>query len=324
VTLWVTPFVNFECPLFETGVSEDYFINDRRGKPTINRWWQSETAGIIDTNNARAVTWWRERLDRLRTNYGIDSFKFDAGEANWLPPSLRLEGDPRLAPNIYTTKYVEAVAPLGGLVEVRTGHRSQEHAIFTRMLDKLSHWGYDAGLQSMIPTALQFGILGYPFVLPDMIGGNAYGNWPSKELYVRWLEVNLFMPAVQFSIVPWDVNFDQETIDICKKILAIRETYRDEIIAAANQAVQDGSPINRPLWWYDPTDPETLTIDQEYMLGDSILVAPVVLEGAISRDIYLPVGTWRSGVDNATFTGPRWVMNYSAPLDVVPFFIKVE
>lgn len=78
------------------------------------------------------------------------------------------------------------------------------------MLDKLSHWGYDAGLKSMIPTALLFGILGYPFVLPDMIGGNAYGDWPTKELYIRWLQVNVFMPAIQFSIVPWDSHFDDQ------------------------------------------------------------------------------------------------------------------
>lgn len=86
----------------------------------------------------------------------------------------------------------------------------QELPIFFRMNDKGSRWGHQAGLKSMIPTALQFGIIGYPFVLPDMIGGNAYGDWPSKELYIRWLQVNVFMPAVQFSIVPWDANFDAE------------------------------------------------------------------------------------------------------------------
>lgn len=88
----------------------------------------------------------------------------------------------------------------------------QEHPIFVRMLDKLSHWNIDAGLKSMIPTVLQIGLLGYPFVLPDMIGGNAYGDWPTKELYIRWMEVNVFMPAVQFSIVPWDDHFDAEVI----------------------------------------------------------------------------------------------------------------
>lgn len=61
----------------------------------------------------------------------------------------------------------------------------------------------------------------------------------------------------------------------------------------------------------------------EYMLGDTILVAPVVEDGARSRDIYLPEGTWSSGVDSNEYVGPRWVMDYPAPLDVVPFFVKV-
>ncbi|XP_035704784.1 myogenesis-regulating glycosidase, partial [Folsomia candida] len=322
VTLWIHPFINFGCDLFTTAVNDDYFMKDQKGKAAITSWWAGSNAGVIDTNNERAVTWWRARLERLRTEYGIDSFKFDAGEVNWLPYSRSLEGNQDLAPNTYTTKYIEAIAPFGGLVEARVGRLSQEHPIFVRMLDKLSHWGYDAGLKSMIPTALLFGILGYPFVLPDMIGGNAYGDWPTKELYIRWLQVNVFMPAIQFSIVPWDSHFDDQTIEICIKILSIREQYKDEILIAANQAVADGTPINRPLWWVDPTDSETFTVGQEYMLGENILVAPVVEEGATTLDIYLPIGNWRSGVTNLTYVGPGWLRNVDAPLDIVNFYIK--
>ena len=74
------------------------------------------------------------------------------------------------------------------------------------MFDKDSRWGYDNGLKSVITTLLHFAVLGYPFVLPDMIGGNAYGDKPSAELYVRWMQANAFMPSVQFSIVPWDYS----------------------------------------------------------------------------------------------------------------------
>ena len=86
------------------------------------------------------------------------------------------------------------------------------------MLDKFSTWGYDNGLKSMVTTLLQFGLVGsiskyrncvtefvsgYSFVLPDMIGGNGYKGAPSRELYIRWLQVNVFMPAMQISYVPW-------------------------------------------------------------------------------------------------------------------------
>ncbi len=91
-----------DCELFKTGVYDDYLIKDQKGKAAITSWWAGEHAGIIDTNNERAVAWWRERLDKLRTDYGIDSFKFDAGEVNWLPYSRQLEGDQSRSPNIYT------------------------------------------------------------------------------------------------------------------------------------------------------------------------------------------------------------------------------
>ena len=98
-----------------------------------------------------------------RSEIGIDSFKFDAGESNWLPSSLLL--DPKYPesswPAVFSTAYVSAVAQFGNLVEVRTGRHSQHLPIFVRMLDKFSTWGYDNGLKSMVTTLLQFGIVGW-------------------------------------------------------------------------------------------------------------------------------------------------------------------
>lgn len=113
------------CDLFTTAINEGYLAKDQKGKAGIVGWWQGSNAGIIDTNNAAAVTWWRARLERLRTEYGIDSFKFDAGEVTWLSHSRGLEGNQELAPNMYTTKYIEAIAPFGGLVEARVGRLTQ-------------------------------------------------------------------------------------------------------------------------------------------------------------------------------------------------------
>ncbi len=97
-----------------------------------------------------------------------------------------------------------------------------------------------------------------------MIGGSGEpaNPWPSKELYLRWVGINVFMPSMQFSLFPWDDHYDEDTIEIVKSMLKLRESYNDHILAAANQAVEDGSPINRPIWWIDPTDSETFTIDQ--------------------------------------------------------------
>ncbi|CAL8070663.1 unnamed protein product [Orchesella dallaii] len=322
VTAWVHPFINYECPLFNEGFNNGYFVKDTIGKTGISWWWQGTQTGVIDMTNPAATAWWIGRLRKIQEDFGLDSFKFDAGESLYLPAAHVLAGDPNMWPLDFTTKYVETCATFGGMIETRVGRLNQRQPVFVRMLDKESRWGYNNGLKSMIPTLLHFGIVGYPFVLPDMIGGNAYGTEiPNKEMYVRWMQLNIFMPAVQFSIVPW--KYDSETVQICLDVLAKREMYRDEILAAARQAEQDGSPMNRPIWWVDPTDEITFTIDDAYMLGDNILVAPVVEEGAVSRDIYLPRGTWRSAVDSVVHTGPTWLRNYPAPLNVAPFFIKI-
>ena len=97
-----------------------------------------------------------------RQETGVDSFKFDAGEHNWLPSSLVLSPHLPIStwPGAFSTAYVTATAQFGGLVEVRTGRRSQHLPIFVRMLDKFSTWGYDNGLKSMVTTLLQFGMVG--------------------------------------------------------------------------------------------------------------------------------------------------------------------
>ena len=137
---------------------------------------------------------------------GLDSFKFDAGESNWMPSHYALNSDhpERKWPGVFSSSYVETCALFGSMVEVRTGRHSQQLPVWVRMLDKFSTWGLDNGLKSMVTTLLQFGLVGHPFVLPDMVGGNGYGEGlPSRELYIRWMQVNVFMPAIQISFVPW-------------------------------------------------------------------------------------------------------------------------
>ena len=127
-----------------------------------------------------------------------------------MPPSIVLFSEEKYQPVAFTTRYVEAASRMGNGVEVRVGRSTQQYPIFVRMLDKDSVWGYNNGLKTLVTTLLQTSISGYPFVLPDMIGGNAYGSFPSRELYIRWMQANVFMPSMQFSIVPWE--YDEEVV----------------------------------------------------------------------------------------------------------------
>lgn len=151
-------------------------------------------------------------------------------------------------------------ADFGDKLEVRTGWGTQNLHILVRMLDFDSRWTVNNGLKSLIPTLFQFNFNGYVFVLPDMIGGNQYGDDRiTKELFIRWLEASVFMPSLQFSWAPW--NFDQETIDITKRFVKLHEEYSDYVIERMQLAVSDGQPINVPIWWLDESDKVAQTID---------------------------------------------------------------
>jgi len=139
------------------------------------------------------------------------------------------------------------------MVEVRSAQNTQDQPIFVRIVDKDSEWGWNNGLLTLISSMLQMNLNGYPFVLPDMIGGNGYYEKPpTKELFLRWLQANVFMPALQFSFVPW--NFDDEAIAISKNFTALHATYTPYIMKLFKRAVDSGEPVNVPLWWIAPTD----------------------------------------------------------------------
>jgi myogenesis-regulating glycosidase len=112
-------------------------------------------------------------------------------------------------PHRIVKDYVRTCAKLGDLVEVRSAQGTQDLPIFLRMIDKDTEWTVNNGLPSLITTMLQMNMVGYPFVLPDMIGGNGYNDvTPDREIFIRWLQANTFMPSIQFSFVPW--IYDEE------------------------------------------------------------------------------------------------------------------
>lgn len=323
-TLWVHPFCNMECKTYKIGAEKGFWIKDKHGNPVDIKWWNGMSSTLLDTTNTKAVQWFTERLKRLQKVYGIESFKFDAGELQWLDTDFILEED-EFNPNIFTREYAKLAAEFGGRVEIRVGYESQELPIFVRIIDRFSHWDYTNGLQTIIPTALQFSLLGYFFILPDMIGGNNYtpnnGSIPDRELYIRWLEANIFLPAIQFSLAPFD--YDEEVLNITKKMLETRDRYMSHILNLAHHATETGDPIIRPLWWIAPEDPEALSSDSQFLLGDNIMVAPVLEKGAKHRNIYLPEGKWKDIQRGKIFEGSQWLYDYDAPLNFLPFFKRL-
>ncbi|XP_068906949.1 myogenesis-regulating glycosidase-like [Tenebrio molitor] len=301
------------------GEENGYFVKSEDGNDETN-WWDGNPAHYIDFTNEDAAQWYIDRLKLVQEKHGIDGFKFDSGESDSTPANSVFKGDVELSPNSITSAYVRTCATFGGLIEVRAAWRTQDLPIFVRILDKSSRWGLNNGLQSIITNLLQFNLVGYVFVLPDMIGGNAN---PNAELLARWTQANTFMPTMQFSYLPWEITSDDfDGVEIIKKYVALHEEYADEILNAMSNSITDGTPVNPPIWWVDPTNADALKVDDEYLLGEKILVAPIVEEGSTSRDIVLPSGSWKDGNDGKLYEGPQILKDYSAPIDVLPFFIK--
>ncbi|KAK9870228.1 hypothetical protein WA026_006312 [Henosepilachna vigintioctopunctata] len=306
------------------GFVNDYFVNSTTGNATTF-WWNGNSSYVIDFTKPSAAEWFKRRLNKIQEDYKIDGFKCDAGESDWLPMNHTFHGKYDDTPRAFTRLYMNACNQLGKLVEVRSTWRTQELTVFVRMLDKDSVWGNRNGLRSLVHSLLQFNMIGYPYVLPDLVGGNGYNNTlPSPELLVRWTQANTFMPSIQFSFLPWELDDEGfDTTEIVRKFVDLHEKYSADIIDAMRQSVEAGIPTNPPIWWIDPTDPVALSVEDEFLLGEKILVAPILEEGALSRDVYLPNGRWQDGNTGAIIEGRRTLKDYPAPIDVLPYFIRL-
>ena len=173
-------------------------------------------------------------------------------------------------------------------------------------------------------------MLGYPFISADMIGGNFFPNKtdgaveiPDRELYVRWLELSAFMPSMQFSIPPW--LYDKEVVEIAQKFTELHESLvAPLLLELAGEVTDTGDPIIRPIWWISPRDEATHRIDSQFLIGDTLMVAPVLEMGKQERDVYLPAGKWRSYKGELFEKTPVLLTDYPVDLDEVAYFLWVS
>jgi myogenesis-regulating glycosidase len=349
VTAWVHPFVEEKSAAYREGAARGFFVGcdpvpmgawgklreaiGSRAPPIVPiapggsapgffAWWNTPPVAALDVTNPEAVDWFVTRLRALQEATGLDGFKFDAGEPCFLPRRPQTHA-PMGTPADYTRLYVQRVAGpfAGGVSEVRTGHLTQDVAVLCRMGDRFSTWDAGNGLRSLIPTLLTSGLLGYPFCLPDMVGGNAYfGRAPDSELMVRWAQANALMPAMQFSIAPWDLGKEAESL--VASVLELRHRLEGQLLSLADEAAHTLMPICRPLWMLAPGDQQTYEVQDQFALGNDVIVAPVVHRGARRRDIYLTAGAWRDMHDGAFVEGGRWLHDVPTPLDKLPVFVR--
>jgi hypothetical protein len=142
-TLWVHPFANYDSENFRNLSLNFLVVRAPDGlHPGLTSWWDGLGSVILDTTNPYSTNWFVSELEKLRNLTGIDSFKFDAGEIEWLPKKFWLYND-SISPDEYSIGYARMASRLGKMIEVRTGCQTQDLPIFVRMLDKDSKWVCD-------------------------------------------------------------------------------------------------------------------------------------------------------------------------------------
>ncbi|VDK83026.1 unnamed protein product [Litomosoides sigmodontis] len=317
LSLWIHPFVNLASDNGKNLALRHLFVKDSNGQPGIVEWWHGQ-AYVIDFTNPKAAHWFCRQLEKIK-KLGVFSFKFDAGEVTYLPNDVRLYCGS--SPNDFCEAYVRAAASFGSSIEVRVFRRTQSLPIFYRTMDRLSTWD-NIGLNTLIPVALNFGLHGYYYNLPDIIGGNGYdGQKCGKELYIRWMQANEFLLSMQFSCSPW--QYDDNTCDIFYRIMQKRNELLNFLIEACRKSCKSGQPVIRPLWWLSE-EPEALCCGDQFVIDDTMIVAPILTEGATSRTVFLPGGVWEYELTHNIYTGPI-KLTVEAPLfhHAPPYFTLV-
>ncbi|MFD0716056.1 glycoside hydrolase family 31 protein [Paenibacillus sp. GCM10027626] len=319
VMLWTCPFISPDnAANFRFLERSGYLLRDEHGETAIRRWWNGFSA-VLDCTNEEAVQWYEAELQKLMKDYGIDGFKFDAGD-----PHFYRQSDQSKIP-CHPNGHCEAWAQIGlrySLNEYRACWKSAGLPLVQRLADKNHSWHED-GLASLIPNGLAQGLAGYAFTCPDMIGGGQIGdieNNPDfqidQELFVRYAQCSALFPMMQFSTAPWRV-LDAEHLQYCIEAAFLHEAFGDKIVLLAKQAAETNEPIIRHMAYVFPEHGLELIKDQ-FMLGDDVLVAPVLEKGARSRKIHFPAGTWH-GDDGSVVTGPC-VKEIEAPLSRLPYY----
>lgn len=313
--LWVCPFVspdNYQVwsPIW------DGLIRKTNGEIYPVLWWNGYSASI-DLSSPSGYSWFDGQLRKLMEDYGVDGFKFDAGDFNLFPSDAVTKG------NVTAWEYCHLFSTFGDKYpynEYRAAWKEGGKPLVQRLHDKSHSW---EALQALIPEMMAANLMGYWFCCPDMIGGGSFASFLpgctiNQDLIVRSAQIHALMPMMQFSVAPWRI-LDKAHLDAILGSISTRENLLGEIKEILQKSAETGSPAVSPLEFHFPAQGLDEIKDQ-YMLGDKIMVAPMCTEG-FSRTVTLPSGRWKAD-DGKIYKGGHTI-TIDVPLDRIPYFRKL-
>src|SRR5215207_2709049 len=324
ICVLINPYIAHRSVLFDEAATNGYLLKKANGD--VWQWdkWQAGM-GIVDFTNPAACDWFKSKL-RVLLEMGVDAFKTDFGERIPTDVVFHDDSDPFKMHNFYPYLYNKTVFEL--LKEVCG---EGEAVVFARSATAGGqqfpvHWGGDstATFESMAESlrgGLSLGLCGFGFWSHDMGG---FEQTASADVYKRWTAFGLLSSHSRLHDsssyrVPW--AYDDEAVQVLTSFTKLKCSLMPYLYQAARQAHEDGTPMLRAMILEFPDDPGCDYLDLQYMLGDSLLVAPVFTQDG-SVNYYVPAGVWTNLLNGKKVEGPRWLREthdfMSLPLLVRP------
>ena len=300
VMLWVVPYVSPDSAICRDLNRQGLLVRDLSGDALVGHWWNGQSA-VFDLTRPEARGWWQHTLSGLQKQYGVAGFKFDGGDPEFFAG--------RVSDAVYRSYLWAELGEEFIFNEFRVAWNNRLRPIMARLQDKAHGWGQD-GLGLLIPEGIAAGLLGFPYVCPDMVGGGQIGSFLNRqtaldeELMIRFAECSALFPAVQFSFLPAGGR-DSRVLTAFQEMARLHESLGPTIYNLVANAAETGNPIMRPMVYAADFAPAETMADQ-FLLGDDILVAPQTRRGAREKRVWLPPGRWMDDSGRA-FHGPGFI-----------------
>lgn len=317
VMLWVCPFISPDCDVYRYLSKNNLLLKNSEGDDAMIRWWNGASA-LLDFTNPKAVVWFKEQLNYLMTEFGVDGFKFDAGDFNFYKNVVSFKP-------ASPCEHAELYARIGldyPLNEYRAMWKMGGQPLVSRLCDKNHNW---PDLQKLVPNMIMEGLMGNVFCCPDMIGGGEFKSFLNaatidQDLIVRSAQCHALMPMMQFSVAPWRI-LDQAHFDAVLNAVKLREQFAPYILKTVKESSLSGEPILRSMEYEFPHDGYEQLNDQ-FLIGDSLLVAPILNKNQKVREVVLPNGKWKAENEDIEI-GPKTI-KLNADLNTLPYFVKIK
>lgn len=331
----IKPALLKDHPAFEELKEKSMFILDGKGEPEMVQFWD-DIGAYIDFTNKKSVQWWKEKVTEQLLEYGIDSTWNDNNEfeiwskdavCNGFGKEIKFEAVRALQPLLMMKASYEAQKEFNPKVRPylisRSGCPGMQRYVQTWSGDNYTSW---KTLKYNIKMGLGLSLSGI-YNFGHDVGGFA-GGAPEPELFVRWVQNGIFHP--RFTIHSWNTDNSvnvpwmyEETTHYIRNLIKFRYRIIPYLYTALYNAHEKYEPIIRPTFYDFEHDPKTFEENDDFMLGEFMLVASVVEKGKTERSVYLPVyeGGWYNFHTSEWYEGGQTI-TVPAPLDYTPLLVK--